>query len=375
MPRARTYNVRFRRGKWWARVFWIDNEGRRRQIERSAPTKVLARDLLHQLLTEVKSSTPPPERITFADLADRYRAHKVFPAEYVGDRKVAGLRDSRLTETRLRMLVDYFGKRLLTAISPATLEGFKRDRLATPVVIDAGKGKPKRKRQRMIATVNRELQLLRAVLYFAQREGYIQTNPFTRVKALISAADEVKRHRILSRQEESKLLAVCSGRRDYLRRIIICAVDSALRKGELVALTWNDVDLKARRIRVRAVTTKTLAERVVPITARMAFELRAMLRHSPPPGSSVFGVTDYKKGFAAACKDAGIEGLRFHDLRATAITRMLQAGIPAQFVQRISGHTQVSTFQRYVRTGDQEIIDQVLAALDAQAARGAKLTG
>jgi integrase len=71
----------------------------------------------------------------------------------------------------------------------------------------------------------------------------------------------------------------------------------------------------------------------------------------------VFQLIELKHSWPTACKRAGIVGLRFHDLRATAITRMLQTGVPAQVVMRISGHTQPTTFLRDARAGAEEIQD------------------
>ena len=67
------------------------------------------------------------------------------------------------------------------------------------------------------------------------------------------------------------------------------------------------------------------------------------------PDDRVFGINDnFKKSFMGVCEDAKITGLTFHDLRHTAITRMVQAGIPIPEIMKISGHTQMSTFARYV---------------------------
>jgi integrase len=70
----------------------------------------------------------------------------------------------------------------------------------------------------------------------------------------------------------------------------------------------------------------------------------------------VFGVKDtVKRSFASACRDAGIEGFHFHDCRHTAITRMIQAGLSPMEVMKISGHTQMNTFARYVNPNTQAV--------------------
>jgi integrase len=67
------------------------------------------------------------------------------------------------------------------------------------------------------------------------------------------------------------------------------------------------------------------------------------------PEGLVFGIKDnFKNGFTAACKDAEIVGLRFHDLRHTAITRMVEAGMQPAEVMRVSGHTTPAMLWRYM---------------------------
>jgi len=69
----------------------------------------------------------------------------------------------------------------------------------------------------------------------------------------------------------------------------------------------------------------------------------------------VFGVTYIKKSFPTACDEAGITGLQFHDFRNTAITRMVNAGLPPMEIMKISGHTQWTTFARYVNPSEESV--------------------
>jgi integrase len=80
----------------------------------------------------------------------------------------------------------------------------------------------------------------------------------------------------------------------------------------------------------------------------------------------VFGITTgVKRSFATACRIAGITDFRFHDLRHTAITWMLEAGMPHAKVMKISGHTQMSTFLRYLNV-NAELVREAAALLDAR---------
>src|SRR5262249_32430303 len=147
------------------------------------------------------------------------------------------------------------------------IEKFRLERLKTPT--PTGK-------ERSIASVNRELEVMRAVMRFAVRSGWIIKSPFETGDTLISKADEVQRERVLSREEELRLLLACTGRRAHLRPLLIAALDSAMRRGELIQLKWSDINFENRTINVRAMTTKTARSRTVPISSRLLEELKAL---------------------------------------------------------------------------------------------------
>jgi integrase len=125
------------------------------------------------------------------------------------------------------------------------------------------------------------LALLRSVFNFAKREGFITKTPFEMGAPLISAADETKRDRVLSRQEVEKLLlALSDERRLHIRALVVAALDSGARKNELLTLRWSDVDLLSGVITVRAFNTKTAKSRQVPISARLKDELERIRNES-----------------------------------------------------------------------------------------------
>ncbi len=158
------------------------------------------------------------------------------------------------------------------------------------------------------------------------------------------------RERILTREEEARLIDGCEDRRQHLRALITVAVDTAMRRGELFKLRWSDVDLASGRITVRAENAKTEKMRVVGMTKRMLAELTNLWDKSPQNQNElVFGiVSTIKNGWKSLCLEAGVEDLRFHDLRHTATTRLIRAGVPVSEVMKITGHTQMSTFLRYL---------------------------
>lgn len=362
MPRQRTGCVIKRKDRdgWWARLSYSDKSGERRTLQRKADNRTEAKLLLKKMLREVEDHGPEiveADKMRFAALAKIYEERKLIPAKYEGDTKVAGLRSYKSQQRRLSTLVEYFGKKLVRAISHSDLEQFKDERLALPTW---------RGDKRSYADVNRDLQTLRIVLNFAKRQGWLPITPFERGEALINIAHERKRDRVLSRDEELRLLAACERpTRQHLKSILIALVDTALRRGELGGIVWSDVDLDAGVIRVRATIAKTAKPRTVPITSRLRRELERLKTDAPDnPDRQVFGIFgDFKRAFSKACEDAKIEALRIHDLRHTATTRMIEAGLPSAQVMVVTGHTEFSTFRRYV-SADDDAIRRAGEALD-----------
>ena len=101
---------------------------------------------------------------------------------------------------------------------------------------------------------------------------------------------------------------------------------------------------------IEAFNTKTARARTVAMTSRLASELKLIWENSPKDlDALVFGIADnIEKSFASACKAAKIAELRFHDLRHTAITRMIEAGMQPAEVMRVSGHTTPAMLWRYL---------------------------
>lgn len=112
-------------------------------------------------------------------------------------RKIAGLRGLASATSRFNALRERFDERPVRSITFDDLRAFKEMRLKTPTA---------RRTERAIASVHRELEMLRSMFSFAVREGWLLNNPFTAGRGLISHADEKQRERILSREEESRLL-------------------------------------------------------------------------------------------------------------------------------------------------------------------------
>lgn len=355
-------------GQIFARITYNDDTGKRRDVKRKAVSRTHARQIIKEMLREVEErgeESLDSSRVTFAQLAKHYRDRYVRPARYVESRKVAGLRSHAEVARIVKILEYHFDAKRLRSITHGDIIHFKTERLDTPVLPRASKAKRTKKskpRQRSIATVNRELTVLKRMLNIALREGWIVRNPFSGSDTIISSSDEHKRTRVLSRDEEELLLDACDENRTALKAIIVCALDTGMRRGEIFSLRWRDVDTANRRINIQAMNTKTLRSRSVAISVRLLTELEVL----PHRGSHmrVFGITDtVKRSWATAKRVAGIADLRFHDLRHTCATRLVQGGLPIAEVSRILGHTSIVTTFRYTNADD-TTLDRAVAILE-----------
>lgn len=344
----------------WARVTYRDQFGKQRVFQRRVSNRSEGKLLLKKKLREIEeygAAVIEGDRLSFEKLAVIYEEKRLFEPTVTKSGKAVGLKSYASARRRLHTLKDHFGKRLIKSITHADIEQFKHSRLATP---------PARRpeMQRSEADVNRDLQLLRNIFNFAIRQGWTTQNPFNLGEPLISTASEIRRDRVLSREEEERLLSVCTGTRAHLKAILICALDTGMRRGEMFKLKWKDVDLANREISVLAMNTKTGRSRVVPISSRLHKELSELKTTAiDDPGALVFGVSDIKKSFGSACKDAGIRGFRLHDARHTALTRWTESGMPPMQLMAISGHTQMTTFARYI-SADRTALKRAAEAMD-----------
>jgi integrase len=157
-------------------------------------------------------------------------------------------------------------------------------------------------------------------------------------------------------EEEERLMAALTGRKAHLRPLVILAINTGMRRGELFNLTWEKVDFTRNVIYVS--NTKSRKDRVVPMNQTVRDELIRMSEQAD--GEFVFvskrtglNLTETKKGFNAACQDAGIKNFRFHDLRHTAGTRLADAGADAFTIKEILGHSSIQTSAIYVHATDE----------------------
>jgi integrase len=188
----------------------------------------------------------------------------------------------------------------------------------------------------------------------SSRFKYIQLNPAAEVD---KPDPKNERDRIASTDEWVRLQAAAA---PHLRRFLAIAYGVGPRRGELLKLEWPDVDMRRREFTLRK--TKNGESRVVPMTPDV-YESFAELwkeRRLDTPRVFLYKGRPWKNtrtAFAAACRRAGITGLRLHDLRHTASTNLRRAGVDTMTAMKIVGHKSEQMHRRYNTIQSEDLHD------------------
>lgn len=229
------------------------------------------------------------------------------------------------------------------------------------------------------STVLKEMALISHLFSVAQREWGMESlrNPVSLVsKPRVSN----QRDRRLLPGEEERLLAACAPQfhnaNIWLKPLVVLALETAMRKGELLALRWRDIDFNKRMLKCRNKDPKgNTLFRHVPLSTRAIETLNALPRSVD---GRVFQTSEnaIKLAFPRACKRAcehvhehasgkqkpcdcpGIEGLRFHDLRHEATSRFVESGLFTDLqVASITGHKTLQMLKRYTHLRNADLAD------------------
>ncbi len=243
MGKFGTGSTRYIDGDLYARVRYVDDKGKQKEKLKKATNVTHAKKLVRQMLNELDVPKPVDknERKTFTDLADWYESNHMIPAQYASGIKVAGLRSLHTHKYVIKIFREHFGSTDLKKITYDELNQFRLARFKTTTI---------HKKPRSVTTINRELGVLRNMFQIALRKEWITKNPFFGEKPLIMKSLEPRRERILTVAEEQDLLSQCVGRRKHLRPVIITALDSGMRKGELITLVYSDPEVRTPFIKL-----------------------------------------------------------------------------------------------------------------------------
>ena len=319
-------NLKFIDGKWY--IDFTFNHKRIRQF--GGYTKEQARNTLAKMriekLDEKLGFRKPGknEHVSFEKFADE------FLELYSKQNKRSWKRD----EASLKNLKPFFKGQELQDIRPEDIERYRA----------------KRKTDVSPATINRELACLKTLFNKAIEWGKLESNPAQKVKKFREA--NIK-ERILTDSEARQLVENAS---PQLKPVILINLNTGMRKNEILSLRWENVDFHKGFILIE--DSKSGRSRKVPIN-RVVFEA---LKNMEQKSEFVFfnaetekHIKDVKTGFKAACRRAGIKDLRFHDLRHTAASWMVEDGIDLVTISKILGHSTITMTMRYCHSSQENM--------------------
>lgn len=318
----------YKRGTVW----WMSFTHQGKQYRRSTETedKKLATRIFDKLKGEIAEGKwfekPLGDRYTLSDLMDKYLA------EYSAVNKAKS--SHKREKTIVCHLKNAFGDYYLNEISPAMISDYKVTRRTEGV-------SPR--------TINYELAVMSHAFNIAMREWeLVSDNPVRKVrKERVSNTIE----RWLFFDEEERLLKASP---KWLQDIIVFAINTGLRQSEMLDLKWSQVDLARRTITISeqkngCVDTLPLNNTVMSLLeARYQAGFNNPYMHVFPNGiSGRKGNRLLLKAFYVALRKAGIKNFRFHDLRHTFATRLIQNGVDLYTLQKLGRWKTVTMVQRY----------------------------
>ena len=167
------------------------------------------------------------------------------------------------------------------------------------------------------------------------------------------------RDRRLVGDEEARLLAACTAMNQELADIVIVAIETAMRQGEIVGMEWRHVNWLDHTVYLP--DTKNGTARLVPLSVRAEEALQRQQARGTGKEGKVWKYTNdgLRASYTKAVKRAGIAGLTFHDLRHEATSRLCEKGLPIMTVQAITGHKSTQMMKRYTHISGKVLVDAV----------------
>lgn len=336
---------------------FINERGEPAEISKVVENTTEARQWIRDQQDTVKNNGIKAVRfqqVLFEKYADEFSDINIVPAKRTPDSKLyAGRKSYSPVVSQLKFLTEFFGKFKVVDIEYDDLVRYKNWRIETPIVLKNGSSKT-----RSPSTVKRELALLSKMFNTLKRAGKLQFSPFERGETILPGAEiETERLRVLLPNEEDNLFEACdtvrSGRdRKHIKPLLVFAIETGMRRSEIRAVRWEDIDFEERTIHVCQQNTKTERPREVPIEPTRLLPI--LLKMKPEANSDqekIFSKLpkSCRKPYETACRIANIKDLRFHDLRATFISRAIERNVSPEIVRKVSGHKQDKAFQRYLR--------------------------
>ena len=323
--------IRKLRGKWQAMVRRKGIAPRSKSFDKKTDAEKWARDLEAQVdAAGYVPDTKIAEQTTLGDILKRYMSE-------ITPMKCSAKTEAIRIKAMLRRDVCH---RTLALLTSADLAGYRDERLKTVAP----------------ATIIRELNTISHAIDTAQREWgiHLARNPTKMVRRPSAPKGRTRR---LEGDDEAKLLVACdTGRNPWMKPIIILAVETGMRRGEILDMRWEHIDLE-RRI-VHLPLTKNGECRDVPLSTRALAAITGLMEQPNRDAERVFPVTpnSIRLAWEHLRVRAGVGDLHLHDLRHEAVSRLFEKGLDIMEVSTISGHKTLSMLKRYTHLRAEDLV-------------------
>lgn len=323
-------------------VYYLDYcHNKKRYREKVGPYKTIAEAALYKRRTQITENkffdVSPDGKVKFEDFSKYYFDHhsKRFKKSWITD------------SYHIKDFNSFFKNKYLSEITAKEIERFQAVRL----------------QKVSKSTVNRQLGVLRSMLNKAVAWGKLQNNPMKTVQFF---PEPEGRLRFLEKEEIRRLIGNCDSR---LRPIVVLAIYTGMRRGEILNLQWLDVDFKRNIITL--LDTKNGKSRQVPMNSLVVAALNQIERH--PKSRYVFcyengeRIQDVRKPFSTALNNSGIKDFHLHDLRHTFASQLVMAGVDLNTVRELLGHKDIKMTLRYAHLAPshkQLAVEALVASID-----------
>lgn len=252
---------------------------------------------------------------------------------------------------RIKALTDLLGEIPFEELTPMHVVAFRDKRLATPHPRDSTKTLAS-------STVKLELMLLSHLYSTAVTEWGMENlaNPVAKIRKPKVPSGRTRR---LTATEEMKLLRAAARHqnRDF-NAIIVLALETAMRQGEILALTWENIHWQKRTVHLPM--TKNGDPRDVPLSRKAYGILHDYLARKPSGRIfESYSTSGFKSTWRTFIRGLCIENFHFHDLRHCAISSLLERGLNTIEVASISGHKSMSMLKRYAHLSSWRLVEKL----------------
>ena len=346
---------------WWVR--YADTNGRVVRTSTNTANKTLAREILGKKRTLVAENrhldVKRVPNVTFYELCKQYW-------EMHGKNlRTKGLLKTNEDGTNSGMIEIWktgLGNLMLSELTQHKIEKFLSERID--------------EKKLSTSTYNRHLSMLKAMLNKGKEWGLLLESPAASIK---KRKEDSGRTRFLSGEEVQALL---NGASEIFRPLLITALHTGMRRGELLSLQWQDVNLHTRIITVQH--SKSGKKRMIPLDDTVHETLKKLPSRFgkgivfPSSRNGKDALTDTNKTFTRLTEKVELKDVRFHDLRHTFASHLVMSGVDLVTVQQLLGHAHISMTMRYAHLAPEhrakavKALDSALASTHASNASGTK---